>query len=161
MSELFRFSPILDGKSFHTALWYLARQSALLAELILGQKLAIDTLTIFSHFPEELAFLDHTVRRFGPVSPATHGETLYVDADFTVDDHRIHYLGVREPDSTRPQVGYADYPVDDYDDIKVLSSPYVREITSGRGQKLLELRHPDFDVFGYITRKEDRLCSTS
>jgi len=31
----------------------------------------------------------------------------------------------------------------------------VEEVTTGLGEQLLELRHPDFDVRGYIVKLED------
>jgi hypothetical protein len=153
--QSYRFSPILEEKSFQAALLYIAHQSAALAEKTLGRSRDIDTITIFAHYPDEHAYLKKTVRSYGPVSTVTHGATLYIDADVTVAGNHIQYLGVRAPDGSRPQVGYGDFPVDDYDAIRSAANPYVHEIVSGRGQSLLELRHPDFDVLGYVARKED------
>ena len=149
----FRFSPILDQQRFETALDYLAVQTVVLAQRVLGRELPIDTLTLFAHSGEEYAFLDKLLRRYGPESSVTHGVTLYIDSDFDIRGYHIQFLGVRQPDPTRSEVGYADYPVDDYPAILTANYPGVHEIISGRAQHLLEVTHPDFDVRGYIVDK--------
>lgn len=147
--------PILEKQQFTATLQHIAEQGAALCRQVLNRDLPIDTLTIFTHSPEEYDFVAEVARTYGPESAFTHGDTLYIASDFMVGDCRIIYLGVRRPDPTRPEVGYADYPVTDYAAIVAANYPGVQEITSGRGQKLLELRHPDFDVRGYIVKEEE------
>lgn len=60
-------------------------------------------------------------------------------------------MGARRPDALRAEVGYADFPVKDLEAFK--GKDYVSEITSGQGITLLELRHPNFDVRGYIVER--------
>lgn len=88
--------------------------------------------------------------QYGAVSKFAHGTKLYVDADQTVCGQRITLLGVGSPDKTRSEVGYADFPVADYESIKAQNLPGVQEIRAGSGIDLLELRHHDFDVRGYL-----------
>lgn len=151
------FSPIINAERLELALSYVAKRSVALAEVAIGRSLAIDTICFFTHSPEEYTFLANAVRNRGTESRLSHGATLYTDTNFMVGDQRIRIFGVRAPDPTRPFVGYGDYPVADYDAIlqKHQSSPYVREITSGRGKSLIELKHPDFDVLGFVVDKED------
>lgn len=151
------FSPITTQENFRAALDYIAEQSVLLAKKVLGRDMAIDTICFFTHSPEEYAFVEKLVRSRGPESELSHGPTLYVDSDFMVNGNRIRIFGVRKPDETRPQVGYGDYPVKDYVDLlqSQKNNPNVKEIISGRGKSLMELRHPDFDVLGFVVEESE------
>jgi len=155
MIKQHKFSPIVDETKFQVALGYIAHQSETLAKVALGRALAVDTLTIFAQSAKEHVFLDRVVRRYGPISSFSHGPTLYISSDFEIYGRRIKFLGLREPDISRPWVGYGDYPVNDYNDICAANYPDVYEITSGLGQHLLEIRRAEFDVLGYIVREED------
>lgn len=154
---LYRFSPITTQHQFEQALAYVATTAGKLTEQIIGQKLPLDTLTLFAHYDEEYTFLERIIRQYGSQSRFTHGSTLYVDSDFEVAANHIKILGVRRLDPYRMHVGYGDYPVDDYQAIRrqQQANPWLREITSGGGGSLLELWHPDFDILGYIVAKED------
>lgn len=146
------FSPITNQAQLQAAMEYIAFQSVKLAKQVLGRAFSLDTICFFTHSPEEYEFVERAVKQRGPVSKFSHGPTLYVDSDFTVAGQHIRIFGVRQPDPARPQLGYGDYPVANY--IELLKTerdnPYAKEIISGRGQSLLELRHPDFDVLGYV-----------
>lgn len=152
-----QFSPITNQKDFEAALAYVAAQSQKLAEAVLGEALPIDTLTLFSHSPAESEFLEASVRHYGPQSHYSHGQTLYIDSDFMVGSQRITILGTRQPDSAHPQVGYADYPVTDLTALakEQANNEYVLPVQSGRGVAMLELRHPDFDILGYIVSQRE------
>jgi len=156
MPEAHSFSPIRTEQSFHVALAYLATQAAFLSRAVLGRELPADVLTIFAHDVDEYRLTEKLVRRHGPESPYTHGATLYVDTDMPMCGQRIRLLGVRDciGDAARPQAGYADYVADDYQALRDSNNPCVHEIVSGRGQQLLEMRHPEFDILGYIVERE-------
>jgi hypothetical protein len=151
----YQFSPILNEEKFQAVLAYIAQRSEALAQEALGRMLTVDTLTIFAQSSKEHAFLHRLVRRYGKVSSFSHGPTLYISSDLMVAGRRIKFLGLREPDPARKWVGYGDYGVEDYDAILAAKYPDVQEIITGRGQALLEIRRPDFDVLGYIVRKEE------
>lgn len=152
------FSPITSRLRYEIALDYVALRAAELARVVLGQELTIDTLAIFAHQTAEYEFLEKELHRRGPESRFTHGSTLYVSPPaLELAGNRIALLGVRRPDVLRPQVGYADYPVADktYEAIAEMDNPHLRQIVSGRGQDLIELRHPEFDVLGYVVRARE------
>lgn len=151
------FSPVNSAERFLAGLEYLADKSVDLAEAVLGERLPIDTICFFTHSDEEYGFVEREVMTRGLVSKLSHGPTIYVETDFEVNGHRIRILGVRRPDETRPQLGYGDYPVEDYAGLLAAqkNNPHVKEIISGRGKSLIELRHPDFDVLGFVVDKKD------
>jgi hypothetical protein len=155
------FSPITNDSRLSEALEYIAKNSLDLARTVLQRELSIDTICFFTHSPEEYAYLLSAVQVHGQESRFSHGPTTYVDTDLKVADQQIKILGVRQPDPSRPWVGYGDYPITDeeYVSIKSSNSQYVQEISSGRGQPLLELKHPDFDVVGYLVQQEDHVNS--
>ena len=154
-----RFQPIINEEDLEEAIHYVAEKSLELARLVVGSELSTDTICFFAHNEAEHEFLRKAVMARGPVSKFSHGPTLYVDTDFTVHDQNIRIFGVREPDPTRTQVGYGDYPVKDYERLQKMAiiNPHMEEITSGRGKSLIELRHPDFDVLGYLVDVKDHL----
>jgi hypothetical protein len=158
------FSPIDSKQKYQAAITYLMVQGGKLTKEALGQEIMPDTLTIFSRTQAEFDFIDDLIRTYGPKSRFTHGFTLYVDVDMEVAGNRVVLLGVREPDDDRHDVGYADFSVLNYLEIRDAGKRYVQEITTGRGQSLLELRHPDFDIRGYLVSSNehgslfDELC---
>jgi hypothetical protein len=149
------FSPIDSEAKYQAALEYLMTESSRMALEVLGKEMSPDTLTIFTHSDEEYSFLDRLIRTYGTKSRFTHGITLYIDTDRKIAGHHVSLLGVREPDPERPELGYADYPVDDYEAMRAAKKRHTQEITTSRGQSLLELRHPDFDIRGYIVSTEE------
>lgn len=146
-----KFQPILSAQNYTEAISYIVDESRELCQKLLGKSLPIDTIAIFAHSDEEYEFIKNLLSRKGPVSPYSHGTTLYIEASANVSDQNIKLLGVRQPDSSRPERGYADFPVADPDRFK--SRPFIKEIVSGRGEPLLELHHPDFEVRGYIVKR--------
>jgi hypothetical protein len=94
----------------------------------------------------------------GPVSEFSHGVTTYVNVDMQVAGQHLGLLGVRQPDVLRQERGYGDYSVDFFDILlgQIDKNPYAQPITSGRGKTLIELKHPDFDVRGYVVNAHDQ-----
>jgi hypothetical protein len=150
------FQPIIDEGRYSQAVNYIIKEASKLALNVLGKNLTIDTVTIFSQTPEEYKFFAKHLRDIGEVSHFSHGPTLYV-ATHAGDENSIKLRGVRQPDDSRTEVGYADYPISNYDQIKdqSIKNASVKEIISGTGIPLLELKHPDFDVRGYVVAKKE------
>lgn len=151
------FQPINSKERFEAALEYVADTAIKLGETVLGETLPVDTVTLFTQTAREYYFLERVVRTYGDRSQMTHGPTLYIDCDFMLGKNVIRYLGLRRPDATRLEVGYADFPVDNFEDLRQAQAgnEAVKFMKSGRNQPLLELLHPDFDVRGYIVNATD------
>ena len=152
-----RHAPLKTKQAFERRLTYIAQNGLVLGQLVLGREVPIDTVTIFSQTDQEYAKIAGFIRNYGPVSAVSHGDTLYIDTSFELLSNLISYLGVRKPDPTRPEVGYVDFPVSDFTHLVSLcqESSFMQLITSGRGQPLIEIRHPNFDVRGYIVATEE------
>ena len=146
------FLPINTPDHLELAKLYVANAAAQLAVAVLGRPLPVDTICFFAHSSQEYDFLLHAVHSSGPESRFTHGKTTYADVDWMIGAHHITIFGVRQPEENRPEFGYGDYPVSDYAALvdATHEMPNVRHIISGRGQPLIELSHPDFDVRGYV-----------
>jgi hypothetical protein len=150
------FQPIIDEGRYNLAVDYVFKEASKLALKVLEDNLPIDTVTIFSQSLEEYEFLEKYLKSQGRVSSLSHGATLYIEK-LADDKNSIKLLGVRQVDTSRPEVGYADYPVANYDELKNLNinNPNDSEITSGSGMPLLEIKHPDFDVRGYVVEEKE------
>lgn len=148
-----KIHPILTEEKYVEALTFIAEEAEKLCQKVVGEKLPINTLTIFAQTPQEYDFLENLLSKKGRTSPFTHGSTLYIEPNLPtlVHGYRVELLGVRRPDALRIEVGYADFPVGSLDKFK--GKEYVTEIMSGQGIPLLELRHPDFNVRGYIVER--------
>lgn len=144
------FSPINSEAKYQAALNYLMTEGMNLGEYVLGERFSPHTPTIFAQTKEEYDFIDHLIRTYGTRSPLTHGVTFYAKVDMIVAGNPVMLLGVRQPDTDRKELGYVDFSVQRYDEIKSAGRQYIQEVTTGRGQSLLELRHPDFDIRGYL-----------
>src|SRR4051812_34222056 len=114
-TEKHDFQPITNEGRYNQAVNYVVREASKLALKVLNANLPIDTITIFSQSLDEYKFLENYLKNKGEVSPFSHGPTLYVEVLADNENH-IKLLGVRQPDDSRPEVGYADYPVTNYDE---------------------------------------------
>lgn len=143
---------ITNREELLARLEYVAEQAGKLGEVVLQQKLAFSNLTVFAHDPEEHRRLLDIVESFGPKSPKSHGLTAYImPSDLQVANHPLELLGVRAPDTTRPQAGYADFKTPDFDELLKLSAddPNITPVTSGARTLLIELKHPEYNVLVY------------
>ena len=154
--QLYRFSPIQDEKTLETAWEYVIEELEKLSQKILGETLPISYLTLFSHYPDEYAFLHTYFSRLGPEASFSSERTLYVAVNKIIGTNNIRYMGVRNIDPYRMQVGYGDFETEKFLEYKekYASSPFVRDAVAHDNTKMLEIWHPDFDVLGYVIPKE-------
>lgn len=151
MDKLYRFSPIKDESTLDKVFLYLTLELEKLSLKIFKEKLPIDTLKIFAHYPEEYDFLYNLILKMGPKSNYSSETSFYVDVDRKINGHQIKLLGLRIVDPYRMQVGCGDYEVSNFQGIKeknLSSTIYVRDMK--RSTDMLEVWHPDFDILGYI-----------
>lgn len=151
MDKLYRFSPIKDEQTVDKVFLYLTQELERLSLKIFKEKLPIDTLKIFAHYPDEYNYLYDLISKMGDKSEYSSETSFYVDVDKKISGHNIKLIGLRIIDPYRMQAGCGDYEVSNFNDIKkkyLNSSQYVRDMK--RSTDMLEVWHPDFDILGYI-----------
>lgn len=152
---------INDDQDYSEAIIKIAQSAEEMTEQVIGRRMRMDVITVFSATEEEHDLVRDYLLRIGEKSKLSHGSTTYVTPKNTkeVNGYRIKILGVRAPDITRTERGYVDFPVGNYSEInqELGSNPFVHEIVSGRGRKMLEIVHPEFDVRAYIVSIKDHL----
>jgi hypothetical protein len=151
--KLYRFSPIQNEAQLKQAVVYVATETPELAKKIIGRRLPISSLTIFSHYPEEFENLQKIILSLGKLYNKNNGPRVTLREPIKVGDNMIQYLRVRKPDSYRMQVGCCDFEVEDYVD-------FEKQYLSKHGQNLrlidrpdyqmIEFFDPDFDVLAYV-----------
>jgi hypothetical protein len=155
--QLYRFSPIKNSEDCLNTLKYVDEKLRELSELVLEERLPINTLKVFAHYKDEYQFLRQWVDSIGAAKDEGSSTSYYVEPNepMTVNDDPIEYVGIRVPDPYRAQVGCGDFVVSNYDDFKAKylgKSDFIREIPHQKYQ-MLELFHPDIDVLGYIVKE--------
>lgn len=146
---MYRFSPIKDENEFNRVLEYLVGELEKLSRQLLSQKLPINTLKIFAHYPDEYELLLQLVQKLGPAGPFNSGSSYYSVVDRKIAGHEIKYIGVRTVDPYRLQVGCGDYEIPNFAEIKAEyagKSDYARVVEGD----MVELWHPEFDILGYV-----------
>lgn len=145
-------------EAFEDALNYIAEKVGDLANRLLGERLPVPILKFFAHSDEEYQILETIVGHYGPKAKVSSGNSFYVEVNngLVVANTPISLLGVRRPDMSRPQVGCGDYIVENFDEFtsKLHSEQpqFTQFVENAHGSKMLELRHPDFDVLGYVIK---------
>ena len=155
--KLYRFSPISNKSTCIEVLEHIDLKLRELSELIIDEKLPINTLKIFAHYSDEYNFLKSWVDSLGKSEDEGSSTSYYVKpfSRITVNDDPIEYVGIRVPDPYRSQVGCGDYVVKDFEKFKnsyLGKSEFIREVSHPK-YKMLELFHPDIDVLGYIVKE--------
>lgn len=149
MNDLYRFSP-LTNESEISAVWeYLVVELEKLSQTLLHEKLPINTLKIFAHYPEEYDFLYKYISELGPAAPFNSDTSYYATVEQQIGGYDIKYLGVRGVDPYRLHVGCGDYEITNFEEVAEESagkSDYIRRFR----EDMVEIWHPDYDVLGYI-----------
>lgn len=146
---MYRFSPIKDENEFNRVLEYLVGELEELSRQLLSQKLPINTLKVFAHYPEEYRFLLDLVQNMGPAAPFNSDDSYYAQVERQIGHYKIEYIGVRNVDPYRMQVGCGDYEIANFEEVKAEhadKSEYIRVVEGD----MVELWHPEFDILGYV-----------
>lgn len=146
---MYRFSPITSFQEFNNSLEYILSQLEELSFKTFGEKLPINTLKVFAHYPDEYKFLLDHVKTLGEPANFNSSTSFYSKVDKQINGYQIDYVGVRVVDPYRLHVGCGDYTIDNLNEKKNVlleKAPYVREFN----EEMLEVWNPDLDVLGYI-----------
>jgi hypothetical protein len=152
--KLYRFSPIRNEKTAHEALAYIHDSLRKLSDLVLEEKLPINTLKLFAHYNDEYKFLLDWINNQGTRENEPSQTSYYVkpDKSLQIHDDSVDFIGLRTPDPYRAQVGCGDFVVPNFnlfEDKYLNKSKWVRKVEHPK-YEMLELFHPDIDVLGYV-----------
>jgi len=150
------FRIIQSPEAFYASLQLLSEQVGLLAETICEDKLTVPILKLFAHSDSEYDFIKQQVLTHGEPDPISSATSLYVrvTSGLRINNTAITFLGVRRPDPDRPQLGSGDFVVPKFalftSNVAARHPDGTKLITNAHGLSMLELRHPDFNVLGYV-----------
>lgn len=150
--QTYRFSPITTAAELTEAVGYVANATQELSQTVLGEAYPISFLTIFSHYESECECLVELLGELGERSEANNGVKCVPRETIDGVPESVQALRIRQPDPYRTQVGCCDLVVDEYAAFKkryLGSTQYVRCIERPE-YEMLEVFHPDFDVFAYV-----------
>jgi hypothetical protein len=168
--KLYRFSPIDNQAQLIEAVEYIAQDVAKLYFKSTGEMFndLIESLTVFSHYPEEYDNLKDIVKRLGEPYNENNGPRIKLHQPIVVKLGKVEenskyenyttnvkYIRIRKPDPYRMQVGCADIK-DDFDSQDFESAVAWPDedksprLIKRREYNMLEFFDPDVDVLGYI-----------
>ncbi len=151
--RLYHFSPIKNQKQFLLAVKYIATSNTKLCKSVIGKKLPINSLTIFSHYPKEFEQLTKYLYKLGKRYNENNGLRVRLNKPINVGSNVITYLRVRKPDPYRMQVGCNDFIVENY---KVFKNTYLKaqaknlRLIKRQEYEMIEFFDPEFDVLAYV-----------
>ncbi len=147
-----RFNPIVSVEQLLDAVRYVAEQTSVMCEKIVGERFPITSLTIFSHSPDECVLLTKLLLTLGDHYDEHNGLRVQLHVPIEVGSNAIALLRVRHPDVARPQVGCNDFDVD-YVTFKekYLSQHFAHlRLIKRTEYDMIEFADPEFDVLAYV-----------
>jgi hypothetical protein len=160
--KLYRFSPIKNKGQLIKAIEYTHFTAFKLCKKALGKYLpTAGNIAIFCHYREEFAFLEKLGEELMNHNINFNGkyfrlyEPIVIASKNGVPKTTYEYLYIRQADRFRPQVGDADFVMDEneYQKIQKLETINRVEIFNRPSLSSCELFNPDFDVLIYLTTK--------
>lgn len=154
--KLYRFSPIINEKQLIQAVKYIATQNTRLSKKIMGKKLQITSLTVFSHYSKEYKDLLRIVYKLGKLHKENNGPYIGLKKPIRIGNNLIKYLRIRKPDPYRMQVGCSDFDVENYADFKnkqLTKNVQTLRLIERTNYEMIEFFDPDFDVLAYVVSK--------
>ncbi|MDD5769896.1 MAG: hypothetical protein PHE25_02925 [Candidatus Gracilibacteria bacterium] len=150
--KLYKFSPIKNYNELVEAIKYVSSKSSKLCEKIIGKKLSIKSLTIFSHYENEYENLKNILSEIGDLYNENNGPRVKLKEKIVIENNIIEFLRIRKPDPYRMQVGCNDFEIDNYKEFK---EQYLEENNNLKlfireKYEMIEFFHPDFDVLAYV-----------
>lgn len=151
--KIYRFSPIKNKKQFIETINYVSTQTSKLCNKIIGKKLPIVSLTVFSHYAKEYFKLIEILKTMGVPYNANNGFRFSLNKPIKSGNNLIKYVRIRLPDPYRMQVGCSDFEIENYEDFKkryLENHPGNLRLIKRPEYEMIEFFDPDFDVFAYI-----------
>lgn len=143
---------ILDQQGLLQAVAYVAMKTTKLCEKVIGKKLPIKSLTIFSHSEDEYENLMKILFTLGTFHNENNGPRVKLNQSIVVEDNKIEYLRIRKPDIERPQVGCNDFETEyqAFKDEYLDKHPEHLRLIKRPEYEMIEFFDPDFDVLAYV-----------
>lgn len=151
--HIYRYSPIEDLETLHTAIEYVAVEMMVLLSKATDQDFPIEYITVFAHYQDEYERLVALLPQLGEVSEANNG----VKVTLTEPLFQVSKIRIRKPDPYRMQVGCGDFAVPSFNDFKetfLHQSKFLRCIERPE-YEMIEFFDPDIDVLGYVVSNEN------
>ena len=143
---------IQDGQELLSAVCNVVEQTSLLAEIIVGKRFPIKSLTIFSHNEGEFEKLKGILTTLGSPYNENNGPRVILYEPIRTNGNAITHLRIRKPDPERPQVGCNDFETD-YESFKsqyLEKYPDNLKLIQRPEYEMIELSDPTFDVLAYV-----------
>lgn len=160
--KFYRFSPIENKEQLLEAITYTHFACFELCKKAFNKYLPVaGDLAIFCHYKEEFEFLeklgkelltDHSVANFNGKYFRLY-KPIIIPAKNDIPETTYEYLYIRHPDRFRPQVGDADFVIDENEFKKIQDSKIMNSVEIFNRSDLgvyCELFNPDFDVLVYL-----------
>lgn len=134
-----------------------AEKAGQLVHGVLGRRLNIAYLTIFAHVPEEYEQMLEAAQGLGERSEANNGEKFKLTEPLQTNYGQVHLLRIRKPDVYRPQLGCADFTVEDYAAFKTEELPkhpeHMRRIERPEYEMIEFFTYHPNDVLAYVVSR--------
>lgn len=160
--QLYRFSPITSHDTLMEAIKHIHTECHKLCEQAIGTYLPnTGSLGIFTHYPEEFAYLKELQKTLTSAENPFNGkyfkliEPITIPAQDQIPEATYTHLYIRQPDPYRAQVGDIDFysPIEEFNTLKQRTSegliPGAR-VYPGANLDMIELYNFDSDVLAYI-----------
>ena len=148
-------NPIQNKEQLIETVKYIATKTSRMAEKIIGKKLPIRSLTVFSHSQLEYELLVKILAEMGAPYNENNGPRIALHEPIIVEQDRITHLRIRKPDPERPQVGCNDFETD-YQSFKkeyLASHSGNLKLIERPTYEMIEFFDPEFDVLAYVVSK--------
>ena len=161
--KLYRFSPIQNKNELLKASKHIHFYCSKLCYKDFNKYLPVaGNIGVFSHYKNEFEFLtklgeeltDHSAVSFNGKYFRLY-EPIIIEAKNDIPGAIYEYLYIRQPDRFRPQVGDADFVIDEHEYKKIEKLTIVNDVEIFNRPTLnaCELFNPDFDILAYLTTK--------
>ncbi len=144
--------PIKSQEELMATIRYIVVEASKMISKVIGKKLPIKSLTVFSHSQPEFDFLSEMIGGIGRPYNFNNGPRVELFEPIVIDENHITHLRIRQPDLERPQVGCNDFDTD----YRKFKQDYLSQNRTGLRlivrpeYEMIEISDSGFDVLSYV-----------